>query len=95
MIDDSAALAPGVGAERGALFWGASVHGEAVLVEYLGEWLSGTVLWEYRDTGRARALVRFETTAGLVMRQLRWSDELRPSGRTLELPLVDPRQPQV
>ena len=73
---------------------GERVQGEAVLVDYLGEWLLGTVLWEYRDTGRPRALVQFETTAGLVMRQLRWSDELRPCGRALELPLVDPLQPQ-
>ena len=73
---------------------GERVQGEAVLVDYLGEWLLGTVLWEYRDTGRQRALVQFETTAGLVMRQLRWSDELHPCGRTIELPLVDPLQPQ-
>ena len=65
-----------------------------MLVDYLGEWLSGTVLWEYRDTGRSRALVRFVTVAGLVVRQLRWSDELRPCGRTIELPLVDPSHGQ-
>ena len=40
---------------------GERVQGEAVLVDYLGEWLRGTVLWEYRDTGRPRALVQFET----------------------------------
>jgi hypothetical protein len=70
------------------------VQGEAVLVDYLGEWLLGTVLWEYLDTGRPRSLVQFETTAGLVMRQLRWSDELQACGRTIELPLVDPLHPQ-
>jgi hypothetical protein len=47
------------------------VQGEAVLVDHGGEWLVGTVLWEYRDTGRLRALVQFETAAGLVLRQLR------------------------
>jgi hypothetical protein len=70
------------------------VEGETVLVDHRGEWLPGTVLWEYQDTGRRRALVRFETAAGLVIRQLRWVDELRPFGRIIELPLVDPRQLQ-
>ena len=70
------------------------MQAEAVLVEYLGEWLPGTVLWEYLDTGRPRALVRFETVAGLVIRQLRWSDELRPCGRGFALPLIALSQPQ-
>jgi hypothetical protein len=70
------------------------VQGEAVLVEHLGEWLPGTVLWEYLDTGRPRALVRFQTVAGLVIRQLRWSDELRPYGRSFALPLFALSQPQ-
>jgi hypothetical protein len=64
------------------------VQGEAVLVEHLGEWLPGKVLWEYRDTGRRRALVRFETVAGLAIRQLRWIDELRPGGPVLVFPLI-------
>ena len=70
------------------------MEGETVLVDHSGEWLPGTVLWEYQDTGRWRALVRFETAAGLVIRQLRWVDELRPFGRIIELPLVDPRELQ-
>jgi hypothetical protein len=65
------------------------VQGESVLVCHLGEWLPGTVLWEYRDTGRRRALVRFETAAGLVVRELRWAEELRSCGRVVELPLLD------
>jgi hypothetical protein len=87
MIDDRRRTRPGgrSGTRRSA---GERVQGETVLVDHLGEWLPGTVLWEYRDTGRPRALVRFETAAGLVIRQLRWIDELRPCGRVIELPLV-------
>jgi hypothetical protein len=70
------------------------VQGESVLVRHLGEWLPGTVLWEYRDTGRPRALVRFETAAGLVIRELRWRDELKAGGRVIELPLLDLRPHQ-
>lgn len=70
------------------------VQGEAVLVDYLGEWLPGTVLWEYLDTGRPRALVRFETAAGLACRQLRWIDELRPCGHVIVLPLIALPEPQ-
>jgi hypothetical protein len=33
----------------------------------------------------------FETAAGLVIRELRWSEELRACGRVLELPLLDLR----
>jgi hypothetical protein len=64
------------------------VQGESVLVCHLGEWLPGTVLWEYRDAGRRRALVRFETAADLVVRELRWAEELRSYGRVVELPLL-------
>jgi hypothetical protein len=46
------------------------------------------MVWEYVDTGRPRALVRFETEAGLVLRQLRWVDELRLGEPVIELPLV-------
>jgi hypothetical protein len=63
------------------------VEREAVLVEHLGDWLPGTVLWEYPDVGRPRALVRYVTSTGLVLRRLIWSDELRTTGRTIELPL--------
>ncbi len=59
----------------------------AVLLEHDGEWREADVLWSYVDHGRPRGLVRFETSTGLVLRQLRWLDELRPMGRLLELPL--------
>jgi hypothetical protein len=70
------------------------VQGESVLVCHLGEWLPGTVLWECRDTGRLRALVRFDTATGLVIRELRWVDELRPRGQVIELPMIDLGQPK-
>ena len=49
----------------------------AVLVERQGAWLPGHVLWTYDDIGRERALVHYDTAAGLTLRELRWSDELR------------------
>jgi hypothetical protein len=58
-----------------------------MLVEHLGRWVPAAVLWSYVDTGRPRALVRYETPAGFVIRQLRWVDELRPLGPVLELVL--------
>ena len=62
------------------------VDRRAVLVEHAGEWLIGQVLWTYDDCGRRRALVRYETPAGLTLRQLRWADELRrPVGLVLAL----------
>jgi hypothetical protein len=64
------------------------------LVEHLGRWLPALVIWEYVDTGRPRALVRFETVAGLVLRQLFWVDELQPDGRVIELPLTALAQQQ-
>ena len=64
------------------------MHGEAVSVEQGGAWVPGTVLWEFQDNGRARALVRVVTAGGIVVRGLHWSDELRRPGRVLELPLV-------
>ena len=60
---------------------------DVVLVEYLGEWRPATVLWRYLDGHRPRALVRFETESGLVLRQLRWADELQPTGHLLVLPM--------
>lgn len=64
--------------------------GEVVLVQYLGEWRQGTLLWDYVDTGRPRGLIRFETPSGIVVRQLRWLDEIVSVGRILELPLIVP-----
>ena len=61
--------------------------GDEVRVEYLGEWRPATVLWRYTESGRPRALVRFETGAGLVIRQLRWVDDLRPAGRVMVIGL--------
>ena len=62
------------------------VDRRAVLVEHDGGWLPGHVLWSYDDVGRRRALVRFETSAGLTVRELRWADELRrPAGLVLSL----------
>ena len=58
-----------------------------VWVPHDGGPLYGTVLWEYVDTGRARALVRYELPGGLVVRRLHWSDELCAAGRTIELDL--------
>src|SRR4051812_15114478 len=82
------------GEERAAPLSWVGVQGESVLVCHIGIWLPGTILWEYQDTGRRRALVRFETAAGLVIRELRWIDELRSRGRIVELPLLELRQQQ-
>lgn len=60
--------------------------GESVLVERDGAWVPGVVLWEYCDSGRTRCLVRYETSAGVVVRRLHWRDELR-IGVVLELGL--------
>jgi hypothetical protein len=62
---------------------------ESVLVSYCGDWLGATVIWRYLEQGRPRALVRFETPTGLVVRQLRWADELRPTGRVLVVELLE------
>ena len=64
------------------------MHGAAVGLEHHGRWVSGTVLWEYSDSGRKRALVRVEAGGGVVVCQLRWCDELSWVGRVLELPLL-------
>ena len=64
------------------------MHGAAVGLEHHGRWVSGTVLWEYNDNGRARALVRVEAGSGVVVCQLHWCDELSWVGRVLELPLL-------
>ena len=62
------------------------VERRAVLVEHDGGWLPGHVLWSYEDVGRRRALVRYETSAGLTVRELRWADELRrPAGLVFSL----------
>jgi hypothetical protein len=61
------------------------VTGQTLLVEHLGSWLPGTVLWEYTDTGRVRVLVRYELQSGLVVRRLHWRDELRCPGVVIEL----------
>jgi hypothetical protein len=60
---------------------------ETVLVEHLGSWLQGKVLWEYTDTRRLRALVRYELPSGLVVRRLHWRDELRSPCVVIELEL--------
>ena len=36
------------------------MHGATVGLEHHGRWVSGTVLWEYSDNGRKRALVRVD-----------------------------------
>lgn len=64
------------------------VFGESVSVRYGDVWLPGTVLWEYRDVGRARALVRYRMPGGVVVRRLHWRDELRPRGVVLEMDLM-------
>ena len=43
---------------------------------HLGSRLRGSVLWEYMDTRRLRALVRYELPGGLTVRRLHWRDEL-------------------
>jgi hypothetical protein len=63
------------------------VDRRAVLIEHHGTWLRGSVLWTYNDFGRLRALVRYDTPAGLTLRELRWADELRRP-RCLILPVV-------
>jgi hypothetical protein len=56
------------------------VSSESVLVPRDADWLPGIVLWEFMETGRSRALVRYELPGGLVIRRAYWRDELR-SGR--------------
>jgi hypothetical protein len=63
------------------------VTGETVLVEYLGSWLPGRVLWEYTDTRRLRALVRYELPSGQIVRRLHWRSELRSTSFVIELEL--------
>jgi hypothetical protein len=63
------------------------VTGEAVLVEHPGSWLHGTVLWEYLDIGRPRALIRYLLPSGFVVRRLHWRDELRSPSVVIELQL--------
>ncbi|MGH8895005.1 MAG: hypothetical protein ACRDWY_17135 [Actinomycetes bacterium] len=60
--------------------------GEAVFVEDDGRWLPGVIQWEYHDTGRVRALVRYTTASGVVVRRLHWRDQLR-TGVVIELGL--------
>ena len=64
------------------------MHGAAVALEHHGRRVSGTVLWQYNDTGRDRALVRVEAGGGVVVCQLHWCDELSWVGRVLVLPLL-------
>lgn len=71
---------------------GADVASEVVLVRYMGDWRPAAVLWRYVEGRRPRALVRFETDAGLVLRRLYWADELRPTGRLLILPMSSAHQ---
>lgn len=61
--------------------------GEAVLVEHLGSWVQGNVLWEYVDIRRLRALVRYQLPSGYVLRRLHWRDELRSPCVVIELQL--------
>jgi len=78
---------------------------DLVLVEHDGRLLVGSVLWRYVESGRTRALVRYETPSGVIVRRLHWADELwptaatpaqvpepRPAGRVIELHLrnLDP-----
>jgi hypothetical protein len=78
---------------------------DLVLVEHDGRLLVGSVLWRYEESGRTRALVRYETPSGVIVRRLHWADELwptaatpapvpeaQPSGRVIELHLraLDP-----
>ena len=60
---------------------------ETVLVEHLGSWVPGSVLWEYEDTRRRRALVRYQLQSGFVVRRLHWRDELRSPPVVIELQL--------
>lgn len=59
--------------------------GELVLVEHEGAWLPGALLWEYVEAGRHRALIRYETPEGVIVRRLLWRDELWSVGVVLEL----------
>jgi hypothetical protein len=68
------------------------VGNDVVQVQYLGAWRPATVLWRYIEGTRPRVLVRFTTDVGLVVRQLRWTDELQPCGRMLILPLLATHQ---
>ena len=57
-----------------------------VLVEHDGAWLPGTVVWEYVEQGRDRAMVRYRPGSSSPRTVLRWSDELRPAGSSEEPP---------
>lgn len=63
------------------------MSGEPVLVEHRDSWLQATVLWEYEDVGRRRALVRYELPGGLIVRRLHWRDELQTPCVVLEFQL--------
>ncbi len=39
----------------------------------------GVVVWEFEDTGRRRALVRYAALSGVVVSRLHWVDELWPT----------------
>lgn len=57
----------------------ARVEDDLVLVEHDGTLVIGTVLWRYVESGRMRALVRYESPSGVVVRRLHWADELWPT----------------
>lgn len=58
-----------------------------MLVDYLGDWLPATVIWRYVEMCRPRVLLRLENPAGLAVRQLRWAEQLNPTGRILVVDL--------
>jgi hypothetical protein len=56
--------------------------------------LLGHVLWRYEESGRTRALVRYEMPSGVVVRRLHWADELWPTSEPAEPPAGVP-EPRV
>ena len=67
----------------------APAAGAAVLVRDGQRWVTGTLLWHYPEGERERALVRYVSLSGVVVRRLHWVDELRPApgGTVIEMPL--------
>jgi hypothetical protein len=57
---------------------GWDITGRKVLVDDGPQLVRGVVVWEFEDTGRRRALVRYASLSGVAVSRLHWVDELWP-----------------